>query len=153
MKISRSSLVLTAAFTGLLSGTVARAATANGGASTLSSIAGQAANDKVEKHACKGLNSCKGRGGCIIERQRLQGQELLQGQGRLRHRRFQKVTTCNSGARRDRAPFLPINPCPPIDSTDTPITGLGSACAFRTISTSWNASRRWTGSKSFRKIT
>ena len=74
MKISKSSLVLTAAFTGLLGGTVARAATvANTGrsaaeltsaSSAISPIAGQAADDKVEKHACKGLNSCKGKGGC-----------------------------------------------------------------------------------------
>ena len=43
-----------------------------------------------EKHACKGQNSCKGKGGCKIERQRLQRQELLQGQGRLRDRRLEE---------------------------------------------------------------
>ena len=101
MKISKSSLVLTAAFTGLLGGTVARAATVantsgagfSSASSAISPIAGQAAADKVEKHACKGLNSCKGKGGCKLERQRLQGQELLQGQGRLRHRRIQEVNS------------------------------------------------------------
>ena len=73
MKISKSSLVLTAAFTGLLGGTVARAATVSANPSGaqltsansgITSIAGQAAADKVEKHACKGMNSCKGKGGC-----------------------------------------------------------------------------------------
>ena len=104
MKISKSSLVLTAAFTGLLGGTVARAATSTGAitaSSAISPIAGQAADDKVEKHACKGLNSCKGQGRLQVERQRLQGQELVQGQGRLRHRRFQEVTEPAWGATND----------------------------------------------------
>ena len=47
MKISKSSLILTSAFTGMLGGTVARAATmANASATSgISSIAGQAADD------------------------------------------------------------------------------------------------------------
>jgi hypothetical protein len=68
MKITKNSLVLTAAFAGLVGGTAARAAqpTPQGPSSSLS--AGQqasSADDKkaIEKHACKGQNSCKGNGG------------------------------------------------------------------------------------------
>jgi hypothetical protein len=81
MKVSKSSLVLTAAFTGLLSGTVARAATATSGVSPRSSIAGQAADDKVEKHACKGLNSCKGKGGCSSSDNGCKGKNSCKGKG------------------------------------------------------------------------
>jgi hypothetical protein len=84
MKISKSSLVLTAAFTGLLGGTVARAAGPAGPAgagSTIGSIAGQAADDKVEKHACKGLNSCKGKGGCKSSDNGCKGKNSCKGKG------------------------------------------------------------------------
>jgi hypothetical protein len=91
MKVSKSSLVLTAAFTGLLGGTVARAATvANTGrsgaeltsaSSAISPIAGQAADDKVEKHACKGLNSCKGKGGCSSSDNGCKGKNSCKGKG------------------------------------------------------------------------
>src|SRR5271154_4656001 len=91
MKITKSSLVLTAAFTGLLGGTVARvnAATVSSrsGAeltstsSAISPIAGQAADDKVEKHACKGLNSCKGKGGCKVSDNGCKGKNSCKGKG------------------------------------------------------------------------
>jgi hypothetical protein len=89
MKISKSSLVLTAAFTGLLGGTVARAATVantsgpgfNSASTAISPIAGQAAADKVEKHACKGLNSCKGRGGCSSSDNGCKGKNSCKGKG------------------------------------------------------------------------
>jgi len=81
MKISKSSLVLTAAFTGLLGGTVARANSAASGISTISAIAGQAADDKVEKHACKGLNSCKGKGGCSSSDNGCKGKNSCKGKG------------------------------------------------------------------------
>ena len=66
MMINKNSLVLSAAFAGLIAGTAARAAqpTASGSGSSLS--AGFQAGDSkaaIEKHACKGLNSCKGNGG------------------------------------------------------------------------------------------
>ncbi|MGA7234443.1 MAG: hypothetical protein WBY44_02110 [Bryobacteraceae bacterium] len=64
MKISRSSLVLTAAMTGLLGGTIARAATPTQDSSSQSS---KPAKNKVEKHACAGKNSCKGNGGCATD--------------------------------------------------------------------------------------
>jgi hypothetical protein len=68
MKISSSSLALAAAFAGLVGGTAARAAQPASGASGSSFSAGVLAdsfdaNQKIEKHACKGLNSCKGNGG------------------------------------------------------------------------------------------
>jgi hypothetical protein len=66
MMINKNSLVLAAAFAGLVAGTAARAAqpTPSGSGSSLS--AGFQADDSkktIEKHACKGLNSCKGNGG------------------------------------------------------------------------------------------
>ena len=69
MKI-KNSLVLSAAFAGLLGGTMARvnAAPARGVSSpTFSALAGNLADESdkkdIEKHACKGQNSCKGQGG------------------------------------------------------------------------------------------
>ena len=91
MKISKSSLVLTAAFTGLLGGTMARATTlANTGrtgaeltsaSAGISPIAGQAADDKVEKHACKGMNSGKGKGGCKTSDNGCKGKNSCKGKG------------------------------------------------------------------------
>jgi hypothetical protein len=70
MNIPKNSLVLAAAFTGLLGGTMARlnAAPSQGDSRpAFSALAGNFADDAnkkdVEKHACKGLNSCKGNGG------------------------------------------------------------------------------------------
>jgi hypothetical protein len=85
MKVSKNSLVLTAAFTGLLGGTMARAAnqtsTNPSVSSAIGSIAGQAAADKVEKHACKGLNSCKGKGGCGSSDNGCKGKNSCKGKG------------------------------------------------------------------------
>jgi hypothetical protein len=66
MKISKNSLALAAAFAGLVGGTAARAAQPlpSGGSSLYSGmLADDAKKTKIEKHACKGLNSCKGNGG------------------------------------------------------------------------------------------
>ena len=68
MKISNNSLLLAAAFAGLVGGTAARASqpTPSGNSGSLSAgLLADAAADKkdIEKHACKGLNSCKGNGG------------------------------------------------------------------------------------------
>jgi len=66
MKISKGSLAVAAAFAGLVGGTAARAAQPVPTADSVFSL-GMMADDKgkheVEKHACKGLNSCKGNGG------------------------------------------------------------------------------------------
>ncbi len=69
MKIPKNSLVLTAAFAGLASGVAARATqplpAGSDPAPVSGSFAGTQFADKkqIEKHACKGLNSCKGNGG------------------------------------------------------------------------------------------
>jgi hypothetical protein len=92
MKVSKNSLALTAAFTGLLGGTVARVnattlsntrsgAELTSTSSAISPIAGQAAADKVEKHACKGLNSCKGKGGCKASDNGCKGKNSCKGKG------------------------------------------------------------------------
>ena len=86
MKIPKSSLVLTAAFTGLLGGTMARLNAAPSGSSnpTLSSHAGQlstAANEGKEKHACEGKNSCKGKGGCKTSDNGCKGKNSCKGKG------------------------------------------------------------------------
>jgi hypothetical protein len=66
----KNSMVLAAAFTGLLGGTMARvnAAPSSSNANPgLSANAGQLSttlNADKEKHACQGQNSCKGKGGC-----------------------------------------------------------------------------------------
>lgn len=67
MKLSKKSLALAAAFAGLVGGTAARAAQPFPTGSTELS-AGMLADDQgqkkeIEKHACKGMNSCKGQGG------------------------------------------------------------------------------------------
>jgi len=87
MKIRKHSLALTAAFTGLLGGTMARlnaAPAPDSSNPTTSSLAGKLSTtsnaDKKDKHACegkggckssdngcKGKNSCKGKGGCATD--------------------------------------------------------------------------------------
>lgn len=67
MKFSKHSLAVTAALAGLVGGTAARAAQPISQVNPAFSL-GMAADDKggkkdIEKHACKGLNSCKGQGG------------------------------------------------------------------------------------------
>ena len=65
--------MLTAAFTGLLGGTMARlnAAPQSGSSrAAVSADAGQPSttvNAAKEKHACEGKNSCKGKGGCATD--------------------------------------------------------------------------------------
>src|SRR6202167_1785216 len=60
MKVSKNSLILTAAFTGLLGGTFARAAAPLSQDTTQS----KKSTEKVEKHSCAGKNTCTGQGGC-----------------------------------------------------------------------------------------
>jgi hypothetical protein len=66
MTTRKNTLLLTAAFAGLVGGTLVRAQVASAGSDNSQAQAGQMADDKkkdIEKHACKGLNSCKGNGG------------------------------------------------------------------------------------------
>src|SRR5580700_11472889 len=91
MKVSKGSLVLTAAFTGLLGGTMARlnastvSSGSNGqGVSASTALAGQASgifDAKKEKHACKGQNSCKGKGGCKTSDAGCKGKNSCKGKG------------------------------------------------------------------------
>src|SRR5258708_2923924 len=87
MKINKNSLAMTAAFTGLLSGTIARlnaVPAPNYSSSALSSLAGEmsaASADKKEKHACEGKNSCKGKGGCKTSANGCKGKNDCKGKG------------------------------------------------------------------------
>ncbi|MGA2131326.1 MAG: hypothetical protein ABSH50_03350 [Bryobacteraceae bacterium] len=92
MKVSKSSLVLTAAFTGLLGGTMTRlnASTISSGngsqaLSSSSNLLGQSAGSifdaKKDKHACKGQNSCKGKGGCKTGDNGCKGKNTCKGKG------------------------------------------------------------------------
>ena len=88
MKIRKHSLALTAAFTGLLGGTMARlnAAPASDSSNpTASSLAGKLSTtsnaDKKDKHACEGKNSCKGNGGCSSGDQGCSGKNTCKGKG------------------------------------------------------------------------
>jgi hypothetical protein len=83
MKVSKNSLILTAAFTGLLGGTVARAAAPatqdTGSQSTAKKSTKKTA--KVEKHSCAGKNSCKGNGGCKTSDQGCKAKNSCKGKG------------------------------------------------------------------------
>jgi hypothetical protein len=86
MKIRKNSLVLTAAFTGLLGGTMARlnAAPSSSSSPSLSAQAGQLSttlNADKEKHACEGKNSCKGKGGCKSSDNGCKGKNSCKGKG------------------------------------------------------------------------
>jgi hypothetical protein len=87
MKIRKNSLVLTAAFTGLLGGTMARlnaAPSSSSSSPALSAHVGQlstAANADKDKHACEGKNSCKGKGGCKSSDNGCKGKNSCKGKG------------------------------------------------------------------------
>jgi hypothetical protein len=89
MKISKSSLVMTAAFAGLLGGTMNRVnaaslATGLSLSSAAATSAGQTLgfdDKKTEKHACKGKNSCKGNGGCSSGDNGCKGKNSCKGKG------------------------------------------------------------------------
>jgi hypothetical protein len=93
MKVSKSSLVLTAAFTGLLGGTMTRLnagvvvpGNSPVGVTSAKSLAGQSAgtsfaDKKVEKHGCSGQNSCKGNGGCKTGDNGCKGKNSCKGKG------------------------------------------------------------------------
>jgi len=66
MKHSHNKLAIAAAFAGLVGGTAARAAqphNPSGLSAGLVAHASFAEKKAIEKHACKGMNSCKGQGG------------------------------------------------------------------------------------------
>jgi hypothetical protein len=85
MKSTKNSLVLTAAFAGLLSGTASRVSAAPSGSDGAKiGVAGQLADAieaKKEKHGCKGMNSCKGKGGCKAGDNGCKGKNSCKGKG------------------------------------------------------------------------
>jgi hypothetical protein len=88
MKIRKHSLALTAVFTGLLGGTMARLNAAPASESsnpTASSLAGKLSTtsnaDEKDKHACEGKNSCKGKGGCKSSDNGCKGKNSCKGKG------------------------------------------------------------------------
>lgn len=86
MKASKHSVVLTAALTGLLGGTMSRinAAPANGHSGTALAAYGQSSDttqNATNKHSCKGQNSCKGQGGCKSSDNGCKGKNSCKGKG------------------------------------------------------------------------
>jgi len=63
MKLSRNSLALAAAFAGLVGGATARASQPTQDSSSAAGLHFDDATQKIDKHACKGKNQCKGNGG------------------------------------------------------------------------------------------
>jgi hypothetical protein len=86
MKNQMQALMLSAALTGLMSGSVmAHASTPNmmkGNASVKAVKAGlsYSADDK-DKHSCKGKNDCKGKGGCKSSDNGCKGKNSCKGKG------------------------------------------------------------------------
>jgi hypothetical protein len=86
MKLSTKSVMLTAAFSGLLTGTTGRlaAAPASGSNPALASAGLRGAIvqfAETEKHACQGKNSCKGKGGCKASDNGCKGKNSCKGKG------------------------------------------------------------------------
>ena len=87
MTIRKNSLVLTAAFAGLLSGTSSRLAAAPSSGGSNPAVASQAGQLSTtlsadpDKHSCKGKNSCKGQGGCKSSDNGCKGKNSCKGKG------------------------------------------------------------------------
>ncbi len=75
MSRTARTLVISAAMAGLLAGTLV-----NSGCSTKDS-GSAAASSSVDKHDCKGLNSCKGKGGCNTGDMGCKGKNSCKGKG------------------------------------------------------------------------
>ncbi len=82
MKPSSTTLLAGAALAGLLTGSVASAATMNSNTSKTSVSAGVLAKEKAaDKHDCAGKNSCKGKGGCKTGDAGCKGKNTCKGKG------------------------------------------------------------------------
>jgi hypothetical protein len=87
MKSNTKFTIAAAALTGLLAGTASRAMAATSpksGESTSRLVANghKAINlDDTDKHACKGQNSCKGKGGCKTGDNGCKGKNSCKGNG------------------------------------------------------------------------
>jgi hypothetical protein len=80
MKASKS-LVVAAAFTGLLGGTMARLNAARSSPQEKKDTGKKSKTTKVDKHACAGKNSCKGNGGCSTGDNGCKGKNSCKGKG------------------------------------------------------------------------
>src|SRR5579862_9613234 len=90
MKVSKSSLIVTAAFAGLMAGTMTRLNAAPAGpqadSSKKTTTAGKKTgkttkSDATAKHSCAGKNSCKGLGGCSTSDNGCKGKNSCKGKG------------------------------------------------------------------------
>ena len=92
MSNSMKALLAGAALAGLMTGTSAKLhaqstdQSQGAGATAVqqqddSSKTGKKSKDKVEKHACKGQNSCKGKGGCKTSDNGCKGKNDCKGKG------------------------------------------------------------------------
>jgi len=87
MRVSKSSLLASAAFAGLMGGTMTRLVAAPAGGMSPQDNAqkstGKASNKKsaVDKHSCAGKNSCKGKGGCSTSDNGCKGKNSCKGKG------------------------------------------------------------------------
>ena len=75
MTRTAKSLIISAAMAGLVAGTITT------GCSSDSSAGAKASDTAVSKHDCKGLNSCKGQGGCNAGDMGCKGKNSCKGKG------------------------------------------------------------------------
>ncbi len=87
-RATMKSLLMTAAMSGLLTGTTAVSATTtnNSGTTSIARALGLSASSsfgdpQTDKHACKGQNSCKGNGGCKTGDNGCKGKNSCKGKG------------------------------------------------------------------------
>ncbi len=86
MKNQFNALLLTAALSGLVGGTVAAHAATPGSTNSAKVVkaglrySGYSADDK-DKHSCKGKNDCKGKGGCKSSDNGCTGKNSCKGKG------------------------------------------------------------------------
>lgn len=89
MKHSIKAMMLSAAVTGLLGASpmalhaspVSSATTVSPVAQAMLGMAAKTGKTKIEKHACKGLNNCKGQGGCKSGDNGCKGKNSCKGKG------------------------------------------------------------------------
>ena len=87
-KAKMKSLLMTAAMSGLLTGattTLSATTNTNGGANSITRAMGLSSSSfdepQTDKHACKGQNSCKGKGGCKTGDNGCKGKNSCKGKG------------------------------------------------------------------------
>ena len=86
MKTSLNALLLSAALTGLVGGTMAAAqpathGTGQNGAKATAGVRLTAQDTAPAKHSCKGKNDCKGQGGCKASDNGCKGKNSCKGKG------------------------------------------------------------------------